>query len=366
MRINEIGVVNYRNLSPLRIKFGDGLNVFVGQNAQGKTNLLEAVYLCCLGKSPRANSDKELINWNAETARVKTKFTSNFGSGDVNISLSRHAKKTVSVNSVPITRLGELLGYINTIYFSPDEMKIIKQGPNERRRLLDIDLCQVDKMYFYSLNRFNKALAQRNSLLKTNRDNPKLRQMLEAWDAGIVRDGARVLLKRKAFVQMLAPHVLDVHSALTSGSETFKVSYDSKICGTTLSEAENSYLEILNGSFEKDIKLGYTTAGIQRDDLLLDVNGIDLRIYASQGQQRTAALSLKLAELNLFFKLTGEYPVLLLDDVLSELDSKRQRQLLNFNDKVQVILTGTSFDGTVLANQNYDRFQIENGNVIQT
>lgn len=363
MHITEISVANYRNLSTFNLKLSCGLNVFVGQNAQGKTNLLEAIYLCCLGKSPRANNDKELINWNAETAKTAIKFESAFGSGDIKITLSKKAKKQVSVNSVPITRLGELLGYVNAIYFSPDEMRVIKQGPNERRRFLDIDLCQLDKMYFYSLNRFNKALAQRNNLLKNNRNSPMLRDMLEAWDQGIVRDGARVLLKRRAFVEKLSVHVKTVHEKLSSGSENFIISYDSQISGATLDDIQKNYANLLVNNFDKDLKLGYTSGGIQRDDISLDINGIDLRVYASQGQQRTAALSLKLAELDLFFQLTGEYPILLLDDVLSELDQKRQSQLLNFNDQVQVILTGTRFDED-LANKKYMRFSIADGKVL--
>ena len=339
MRVKSISVNNFRNLSPAKITPDGGLNLILGDNAQGKTNLLESVCLCCLGKSPRTDKEREMINYDADFARVNIEFTSRYGSADIAVVLSKKRKKAVAVNSVPILKIGELLGYLNAVYFSPDEIRVIRMSPADRRRFLDVDLCQADRNYYYSLVKYNKILNQRNNLIKKSRDIETLKEMLFVWDAQLARECARIVAKRARFCDRLKALAADAHKRLTDGKESL----------------------LLSGSVEKDFDLGYTTSGCQRDDLKFCVNGADIRSFGSQGQQRTAALSLKLAELEIFKELTGDYPVLLLDDVLSELDLSRQKRLLDFCDKVQIILTATHIDEELIRGREYAEFRLKNG-----
>lgn len=338
MVITKLKVNNFRNLKFQTLDLSSGLNIFIGANAQGKTNLLEVVHLCSLGKSARTDKDKEMINWNSDNAYVNCGFSSRYGQGSVEVYLSKKEKKRIKINQVAITKIGELLGYIHCIYFSPDEIKVIKSSPNERRRLLDIDLCQLDKAYYYSLIRFNKILAQRNSLIKKGGE-----LSLDIWNRQLAHEGAFIVSKRKEFSSMLAQKTLISHQHIAKG-EKFEVEYSTAIKGNDMKQLEASYIALLEDSFSKDINLGYTSTGCQRDDLIFVINGTDIRNYGSQGQQRSAALSLKLAELEIFKEATKEYPVLLLDDVLSELDKTRQQQLLNYNNDVQIIMTTTHHD----------------------
>ena len=342
MRVTEISVNNYRNLARQTISPSDGLNIFTGDNAQGKTNLVESVYLCCIGKSPRTDKDKDLICWGKDKAFVKVGYTCRFGEGEIEVALTAGAKKQISVNSVPIGKMGELMGYLNCIYFSPNEIKIISQSPQERRRFLDIDLCQTDKNYFYSLTRFNKALQQRNNLLKQARTVEEIRETVFVWDKQIAEEGARVIAKRKSFCQKLKIYAKDSHATLTNGEEQLELDYVTQIKGDSVNEIAENYQKALQNSIEKDFQLRYTSVGCQRDDVSLSINGTDVRSFGSQGQLRTTALSLKLAELQIFKNLIGEYPVLILDDVLSELDVDRQRRLLNFDAELQILLTSAT------------------------
>lgn len=361
MRVKCISVNNFRNLSPAKITPDGGLNLILGDNAQGKTNLLESVCLCCLGKSPRTDKEREMINYDADFARVNIEFTSRYGSADIAVVLSKKRKKAVAVNSVPILKIGELLGYLNAVYFSPDEIRVIRMSPADRRRFLDVDLCQADRNYYYSLVKYNKILNQRNNLIKKSRDIETLKEMLFVWDAQLARECARIVAKRARFCDRLKALAADAHKRLTDGKESLEISYVTQIEGENVEEREKSAALLLSGSVEKDFDLGYTTSGCQRDDLKFCVNGADIRSFGSQGQQRTAALSLKLAELEIFKELTGDYPVLLLDDVLSELDLSRQKRLLDFCDKVQIILTATHIDEELIRGREYAEFRLKNG-----
>lgn len=338
MYVTEIFVADYRNLKSQTVAPRQGLNVFMGDNAQGKTNLVESVCLCCLGKSPRTGRDADLIAWGKKQAFVRVKYVCRYGEGEISIRLAEGMRKQISVNSVPVAKTGDLMGYLNCVYFSPDEIKIISQSPSERRRFMDMDLCQTDKNYFYSLVRHNKALAQRNNLLKKCASFEEAKQQLFMWDGIIAAEGARIVVRRKEFCARLKPLAQKAHSKLTL-EEDLQIDYVTAIEGNSVKEAEACYLELLQKNAEKDFRLRHTTVGCQRDDVAFSVNGTDVRQFGSQGQLRTTALSLKLAELALFRKIKGEYPVLILDDVLSELDADRQRRLLNFDDRLQILLT---------------------------
>ncbi|MCM1395832.1 MAG: DNA replication/repair protein RecF [Corallococcus sp.] len=360
MKVTEISVNNYRNLARQKVLPKSGLNIFAGDNAQGKTNLVESVYLCCIGKSPRTDKDKDLICWGKDSAYVKIKYLCKYGEGDISVTLRAAAKKQIAVNSVPITKMGELMGYFNCIYFSPNEIKIISQSPAERRKFLDVDLCQTDKNYFYSLSRFNKALAQRNNLLKTVQTAEKAAETLFAWDKQIAEEGAKVIAKRRAFCDKLKLRAKACHDRLTDGKENLSLAYVTQIKGTSVAEITQNYSDALKQSIEKDFALRHTSVGCQRDDVALKINGVDVRGFGSQGQLRTTALSLKLAELTIIKELIGEYPVLLLDDVLSELDADRQKRLLNFDKDLQILLT-TATDVAENLAADAKKFEIVNG-----
>lgn len=342
MKVTQITVNNYRNLASQKVLAGSGLNIFLGDNAQGKTNLVESVYLCCVGKSPRTEKDKDLVAWGRDSAFVKIKYLCKFGEGEISVTLRSNAKKQIAVNSVPITKMGELMGYFNCIYFSPNEIKIISQSPAERRRFLDIDLCQTDKNYYYSLARFNKAVAQRNNLLKQANSLDEVKDTVFVWDKQIAEEGAKIISKRKAFCEKLKVYAKKCHEKLTDKKESLALEYVTQIKGANVAELAQNYLEQLNQNVEKDFKLRYTSTGCQRDDVSLKINDVDVRSFGSQGQLRTTALALKLAELSAFKDVIGEYPVLLLDDVLSELDADRQKRLLNFNPDLQILLTSAT------------------------
>ena len=339
MFVKSITVKGFRNLETQSVRFSEGVNVLLGSNAQGKTNILESICLCSWGKSPRTDKEKEMINFTGEAATVKAEFKSFPGNGSVEMKLSRKEKKRILLNEMPVQKIGEILGYLNVIFFSPDELKIIKQSPQERRRFLDIDLCQLDKNYYYSLTLYNKALLQRNNLLKKYQDTNTLKDVLSVWDKQLVREGVKIVCKRKEFCRLLAPLSQESHAVITSGNELFELEYQTDLKGTDAAEMMESFSAALEKDVEKQQKLGFTSVGPHRDDVRFAVEGTDIRSFGSQGQQRTAALALKFAEAELFNQLTKDYPVLLLDDVLSELDGQRQKRLFAFSDKLQVIVT---------------------------
>lgn len=334
----------FRNLKTQNVDFERGLNVICGENAQGKTNTLEAIYLCAIGKSPKSDKDKEMINIDASQAKVSLIYESKFGEGKIDIALFKSGKKSIVVNSVPILRIGELMGYFNAVWFSPDELKLVKLAPNERRRFMDIDICQTDKSYYYSLSRYNKILTQRNNLLKEQHSQSEFNDMLSIWDAQLIKEGAKLVFKRKSFIDKLAPIAKHTHYALSGNKENLETEYITQVLGVSYADITDSFNKLLLSSREKDISLRYTSSGAQRDDVKLSLSDKDVRVYGSQGQQRTSTLSLKLAETELIYSVTGDRPVLLLDDVLSELDKGRQQRLMNFNKEMQIILTTTDIN----------------------
>jgi len=363
MFIKIITVKNYRNLQYQKVELQKGLNVFCGLNAQGKTNFLECAVLSSLGKSPRTDRDKDLINWDCDWALVKTNFCTAATDGDIEIKLSKTEKKRVAVNGLPLIKIGELLGWLNVIYFSPEEIKVIREGPDARRRFMDIDLCQTDKNYFYTLNRYNKILAQRNNLLKTQAKNSDLKEMLSIWDRQLAKEGAKLFIKRKDFMQKISPIAREVHKNLTDGKEDMSVVYQTEMLGDTQAQAEEFLTDKLSQTFDKQLKLGFTTNGVHRDDIKFSVSGVDIRKYGSQGQQRTAALTLKISEVNLLKEIIGEYPVLLLDDVFSEIDIHRKKRLLQYTKDIQTIVTATEFDEQLASQTNYKQFTVNSGKI---
>lgn len=361
MKITQIQLSNYRNLKSQTVLPCDGLNVFLGDNAQGKTNLAESVYLCCIGKSPRTEKDRELVAWGQEKAHIRVNYLCRYGNGKIDVELETGCRKKIFVNDAPIARTGELMGNINCVYFSPNEIRIISQSPAERRRFMDIDLCQTDKNYFYGLVRYNKALAQRNNALKLARDLNDARDAVFCWDEILAEEGTQIVTKRHAFCEKLAPLAKSAHEKLTDGKETLRMRYLPNIYAENLQSVYNGIRCALEQNLEKDFQMRHTCVGCQRDDISLKINDIDVRSFGSQGQLRTTALSLKLAELTLFKNITGEFPILILDDVLSELDSDRQRALLNFDENIQILLTSATDISQRLLSANCKIFEIKSG-----
>lgn len=357
MKIKSINITNFRNYSSQNVNFSDGLNIIVGKNAQGKTNLLESIFMCAIGRSPRTSKDKDLIKWNCTYSRINLNVEKKLGKKEIDIYLFKDQNKAIKIDKIGIKKIGQLMGNFNAIYFSPDDLKLIKESPEERRKFMDIDLCQFDKNYFYTLSSYNQILQQRNKLLKTGNERA-LKETISIWSDQLATQGAKLILARLTLVESLKEKVKSIHKFLTNGKEELNISYQ----GYT-AETENDLKLLLLKKYEeaidKDIKLGFTTVGPHRDDIKIESNGIDLRSFGSQGQQRTASLSLKLAELEVFKDNTFEYPVLLLDDVLSELDRDRQQKLLEIVKPIQTILTCTEFDFDL----PHTKFIIEGGKV---
>ena len=337
MHVESVTLKNFRNYQDKTVLFKDGLNIIVGQNASGKTNLLESVYVAGIGRSPRTNKYKDMIRWGSEYAYIKVTIKKNKSTHTIEYSIDRQDKKRIAIDGIPLVKLSEILGMLNIVFFSPDEMKLVKESPVERRRFMDLELCQLDQLYLTDLAGYNHIVNQRNRLLKDLFLHPGLKDTLDVWDAQILSYGRKIILKRQEFVEELNAVIREIHKNLTGGEELLEVIYEP-------SADPASFEEIMKKNREKDIRLKMTSAGPHRDDLCFMVNGIDIRKYGSQGQQRTAALSLKLSEIYLVKKKIKDTPVLLLDDVLSELDANRQTYLLDSIHDIQTLITCTGLD----------------------
>ncbi len=337
MIIKSLELENFRNYSELSIHFDSGTNILYGDNAQGKTNILESIFLSATTKSHKGSKDKDIINFHAEEAHIRTYVVKDGLENRVDMHLRKNKSKGIAINGQKIKKAADLLGLLNVVFFSPEDLSIIKNGPSERRRFVDMELCQLDSFYLYNLNNYNKIVNQRNKLLKDLSFHPNLRDTLFIWDSQLVSYGSKIIERRAAFVKQLNEIIYDIHVRLSGGKEELRIIYEPDVL---FEELENG----LKNSQEKDIRLKQTTVGPHRDDFSFMIGDIDIRKFGSQGQQRTAALSLKLSEIELVKKLTKDTPLLLLDDVLSELDSSRQNYLLNSIGDIQTIITCTGLE----------------------
>ena len=340
MYIESIQLKNFRNYRDLELNLDQGTNIFYGDNAQGKTNILESVYLCGTTKSHRGSKDRENIRFGEEDAHIRMMVRKDELSYKIDMHLRKNKAKGAAVNGLPIHKARELFGIVNLVFFSPEDLNIIKNGPAERRRFLDLELCQLDQIYLTDLAGYNHIVNQRNRLLKDMYLNPGLKDTLEVWDMQMVQYGKKIIRKRQEFVEELNSVICEIHKNLTGGEEIPEVIYEP-------SAQADSFEEILSKNRERDMRMKMTSSGPHRDDLCFLVNGIDIRKYGSQGQQRTAALSLKLSEIYLVKKKIKDTPVLLLDDVLSELDGNRQTYLLDSIHDIQTLITCTGLDDFV-------------------
>ncbi|MBO5031156.1 MAG: DNA replication/repair protein RecF [Lachnospiraceae bacterium] len=337
MLIKSLELENFRNYKTLSIHFDSGTNILYGDNAQGKTNILEAIYLSATTKSHKGSKDRDIINFAADEAHIRTYVIKDELENRVDMHLRKNKSKGIAINGQKIKKAADLLGLLNVVFFSPEDLSIIKNGPAERRRFVDMELCQLDSFYLHHLNNYNKIVNQRNKLLKELYLNPGLKDTLFVWDSQLVSYGSRLIASRKAFVNQLNDIIYEIHKKLSGGKEELKIVYEPDV-------APEEFEQKLRSCQEKDIRLKQTSVGPHRDDFSFIAGEVDIRKFGSQGQQRTAALSLKLSEIELVKKITKDTPLLLLDDVLSELDSSRQNYLLNSIGDIQTIITCTGLE----------------------
>lgn len=342
MVVKSVVLQNFRNYKSAEVFLSSGLNVFKGANAQGKTNFLESVYLSSIGKSPKTNKEKDLILWGESSSKIKVEISKKFFDEKIEIFLKSQDKKSIKINSIPIKKIGDLIGEIPMVYFAPDEIGLIKDGPSDRRRFMDIDISQLNKNYFYLLVRYEKILNERNSLLKSTKNLQDLEKTVDLWDTQMADIASKIIYCRLDFIEKIKKPASEVHFRITSGQENLNIKYQG-INLKTIEEIREKIYKSYKSNLKKDFDLGYTSIGPHRDDIEISVNGIDIRNFGSQGQQRLATLSLKIAELAIFEQIIGEKPILLLDDVLSELDTRRCKNFLNEIKDYQTILTTTKF-----------------------
>lgn len=357
MIIESIKLENFRNYESLELDLASGTNIFHGENAQGKTNILEAVYLSGTTKSHKGSKDKDMVRFGEEEAHIRMNLSRDGSPYKIDMHLRKNKSKGIAVNGFPIKKAGELLGIGNFVFFSPEDLNIIKSGPGERRRFVDLELCQLSKVYLHHLSNYNKILNQRNKLLKEISFRPEYLDTLEVWDAQMVQYGGRVIEERENFVSRLNEIVYGIHRRLSGEREELKIIYEKNV------DPEDFSKKLL-ANRDRDIKLKTTQAGPHRDDLCFQIHGIDIRKFGSQGQQRTAALSLKLSEIGLVKEEIKDTPVLLLDDVLSELDCNRQKYLLDSIHDIQTLVTCTGIDEFVENRFEINKvFRVVNGTV---
>ncbi len=357
MYVKELRLDGFRNYEKEHFTFSRGTNIIYGNNAQGKTNALEAVYLFSVGKSFRTQQDRELICFERDFTRISVLFEDQVRENEIEFVVRRDKKKQIKINGVPISKMGELIGRFTVVLFSPDELNLTKGSPNARRRFLDIAVSQMRPKYYHILRRYNKILDQRNNLIKKLRykKDESLAETMTVWNEKLVDYGMSVIEYRRQFTEKLRDFSKKIHFEI-SGEE-----FD--ICYKPAFETRAQFLKKLNDSLDKELEQGFTLYGPHRDDLDIHTNGRDIKTYGSQGQHRSAVLALKLAQADLIFEETGEYPVLLLDDIMSELDAKRRAYLAGKIRDKQVIITCTDAEELPESEQS-QRIQIKNGKII--
>lgn len=355
MWIKNIKIKNFRNYKEEKINLEKKINVFYGENAQGKTNIIESIFLCSLGKSFRAKKDSEMINIEEKNAIIELEYEKENRDKKIKIELGN--KKNIYINGIKIKKLSELLGNLNTVIFTPDDINILKGGPQNRRKFLDIMISQLRPNYMHILSLYLKTIEQRNEFLKQIKEKKANEELLEIWDEKLAEYAIKIYEYRKEYIEKIIEKINIIHKNITNNKEIIEIEY------ITECEKKEDYLKILKERKKLDIIKGYTTKGIHRDDFVIYINKKKIDIYGSQGQNRTAMLSLKLSELEIIKDEIGEYPVLLLDDFMSELDKKRRSNFLTNIKDIQVIITGT--EKIDIENLQYLEYNVYNGKVIK-
>lgn len=354
MYVDKVSLRNFRNYKDETIEFSKDLNIIYGQNAQGKTNIIESVFLCASGRSHRTSKDAELVNIDATGFSILLELQKAEDRKNIGIEYERGKKKIIKINEIPIKKIGNLMGNLLAVIFSPEDILIIKEGPSQRRRFIDITLCQLKPSYFYDLQQYNKILLQRNALLKEIQFRRNLLDTLEVWDDKIAELSSRIMIARNEFIGKLCEIAKKIHFKLTDGSETMEIKYSSSIDinnFSDVSQLKDEFIRQFSNVRASELKRCITLIGPHRDDYEMLLNGLSLKTFGSQGQQRTSVLSLKLAEIEIIKSETDQNPVLLLDDVMSELDFKRREFLLENIRNIQTFITCTDKD--LFENRNF-------------
>ncbi|WP_075983370.1 DNA replication/repair protein RecF [Bacillus massilinigeriensis] len=349
MYIEHLLLKNYRNYESLEAKFENKVNVILGENAQGKTNVMESIYVLAMAKSHRTSNDKELIRWDEDYAKIEGRIKKISSSIPMQLVISKKGKKA-KCNHIEQRKLSQYVGNMNVVMFAPEDLHLVKGSPQVRRRFIDMEIGQVSPLYLHEISQYQKILQQRNhylKLLQTNKQNDQT--MLEILTEQFIQSAVKIVIKRFEFLQMLQKWAFPIHEGISRGLETLKIQYKPSV-DVLESQDMSKMVKVFEEKFSKikarEIDRGISLFGPHRDDIVFYVNDRDVQTYGSQGQQRTTALSLKLAEIELIYSEIGEYPILLLDDVLSELDDYRQSHLLNtIQGKVQTFVTTTSVEG---------------------
>lgn len=360
MRIKNLTLTNFRNYEKETFEFSEGLNVLFGKNAQGKTNCAEAVFYLCTGTSLRIKRDNQLIRQGEERAKLVATAEGRYGQMKLEADVLEHGKE-LRINDVKVNKTVDFIGNLNAVFFSPGELRLIQDGPDERRRFLDISISQTSKPYYTALMRYRKILDQRNTLLKEKNDSIIL-ETLPIWDEQLCKYAAIIGKARRDYVEKLATFAKEAHLFLTEGAEELFIRMERKYQGDEKEIAEKLFKE-MEGRYERDIRLGYTSVGPHRDDLDIRIGELDAKQFASQGQTRTIALAIKLAEVEIFKDLTGETPILILDDVMSELDLPRRKKLVKRIEGLQTILTCTHAE-RVLYGKEAKKIRISEGHIV--
>lgn len=359
LKVNSLKLKNFRNYDLLNVEFDGSTNIFYGNNAQGKTNILEAVYLSGTTKSHRGSKDRDMIRFGEDESHIETVVGKNGISYQIDMHLKKNSPKGIAINKMPIRKASELFGIVNLVFFSPEDLNIIKNGPAERRRFIDLELSQLDKVYLNNLSNYNRIVNQRNRLLKELSFGGKkeLSDTLEIWEMQMVQYGERLIARRKEFVAQINEIIAKIHQKLTGGKESLQIIYEPSTGDLPFEQALKRYRD-------RDLRMKSTTVGPHRDDIGFLTGDMDIRRYGSQGQQRTAALSLKLSEIELVRLATHDTPILLLDDVLSELDKHRQNYLLDSIHDIQTLITCTGVEDFVNHRFSINKvFHVQNGQV---
>lgn len=367
MYIEQLELENFRNYKRIKTSFSKNINIIYGENAQGKTNIIEALFLCAAGRSHRTSKDRELININSSRFKVKLIVIDSSKKKEIEYSYES-GKKQILINEIPIKRMAELMGNLLAVIFSPEDILIVKEGPSLRRRFMDITISQLKPSYFYNLQQYNKILNQRNNLLKEAQEKKSLLDTLDIWDEKIAWVGAEIIIERKKFIERLCKISKKKHYNLTDNCEELDIKYKTFLDEIDVENKEsvkNKFVEEILKNRRTELKRCVTIAGPHRDDFDIIVNGLPLKNFGSQGQQRTAVLSLKLSEIDIIKDETDEYPILLLDDVMSELDNKRKSYLFNNLKNMQTFITSTE-KGYFKESQYISFYKVKCGEIINS
>ena len=351
MWIKKLKLNNFRNYQFQEIEFDKNINIIYGENAQGKTNIIESIFLSSVGKSFRTNKEKELIKFNENFCDVEIDYEKSDRDGNIKIDISN--KKNIFINKIKIKKLSELLGNIHTVIFTPDDINILKGGPENRRKFLNIMISQLRPKYMHIYSLYNKALEERNNYLKKIKQENVSEELLEIWDEQLISYGKIIAEYRKEFIDKIKNKIKIIHKNITGEKEEIKIKYITDCLD------EIYFRDLLKQRRKLDIIKGYTTRGIHRDDFQIFINDILVNVYGSQGQHRTAILSLKISELQVVNDEIDENPILLLDDFMSELDENRRSNFIENIKDTQVIITCT--DKFEISNENVKYFNVREG-----